>query len=662
MTHSASQEIPSELRGLAERLAVERVAIVDDAFDDFSQQELNFQEKEDLWQKIEGNSTFFKELKSLNFQISGAEDMTSENIEILLGCDSTATDFQVIWDSSIVGFRVESEKAPLQKLRDILEETLNPRIQEFGSDTAAKEVVKFGPQLLFLDWHLGEEGSLLPTGAMEFPESIPAVKASQDLIQSIWQEWQENEPKPIVVLMSSKPDVEKDSDRFCRYSEILRGMFYFAPKNELADDFQFRNYLHLFLNSRPAGLCLQDFVDSLGTEFDKAKGKFLTGVRDLTLGDYSYIQSLCLQDDGQPLGDYLLWLFSAYFGKLLFDGVLQNESASLDTSIFRSALPSLFPPSNKLTEIYHSALFDCRSVPSKQKSESGQGSELQEENGEILALGDIFRLQNPHSDRPELLLLINPQCDLVIRPNSESKKKRTLLLLPGSLKRILDEGYDSSKPKTELYVNGGESYRVEWDTKRPLSIPEHIFKRWRRLKGYEHVNRLRLSFALEIQRAFASDLTRVGSPVAAPIYLSVFTLLLRRNDEKVFENAGDLEEREKAFLVLGRTSQKCVLTLPLLARLKDTLVEQLEKMHDLATEIDESNSNPMHIQEKIGALDRWIKNESEWAKLRSPIDLPNLSKGFFGGHVQILRGKHKGDPCKGKVVAAICLEIGGTAD
>ena len=167
------------------------------------------------------------------------------------------------------------------------------------------------------------------------------MQAAVTKARAILADWPSDRPKPLIVLMSSKPGVEAAAGVFCREAEILRGMFYAVPKSTLNDAFNLRLHLNLFAMSVPAGRRLQAFMDALRHEFLGARKRFLEAISDLTLTDYAYIQRLCLQNEGQPLGDYLLWLFSTYLGQLLFAEALKDVRNDLDSMTFEQALPRL---------------------------------------------------------------------------------------------------------------------------------------------------------------------------------------------------------------------------------------------------------------------------------------------------------------------------------
>ena len=663
MNNGADSPVQDSLKVLLEKGGIERVAIVDDGFDSMSQRGLSTQETNDLWGMLEFDEGFHVEMHRLGRKVDAADDLAGELIDELLDKHSEVPGFMEIWPRSIAGSRMTEARESVSGLRNQLENSLNLKVQTFGSGAEPSKLVTYDPQLLFLDWYLGDDGPQSVGGFAADGESHAAVQAAVDTARGILQDWPKERPKPLIILMSSKPGVETYAGEFCRRAEILRGMFYAVPKTVLNDAVNLRVYLSLFAMSVPAGRRLQLFMDTLREQFAEAEKQFLNTISDLTLTDYAYIQSLCLQSEGQPLGDYLLWLFSTYLGQLLFAEALNDVGSDLDSMTFEQALPSLGPPSYTLTDIYHTALFDTSVGPVEMHPLASAQRDSSSSIHPAIALGDVLRFQNPAADvaqdsgegvhdhgddkkesesdhgtagdlNSDLLLVINAQCDLAFRPDSESsseiEKSLAILLLPGALRPVGVRSGSASKPKTELYQENGQDYRIEWDTKNVETIPIAQFSEWAGSKGYERVARLRLPFALEIQRAFAADMTRIGSPVMPPIYQPIASQVLHPNSQdSTYEILDGLKEGEAAFLVLTRQGQQGVLTLPLIAKLKTLLEVKGVTM----TEVD-------------------------WTTLRSPFKMPTSTKAltFCGGRFRIELGAEEGQTCNSSIAVTLGLQ------
>ena len=192
-------------------------------------------------------------------------------------------------------------------------------------------------------------------------------------------------------------------------------------------------------------------------------------------------------------------------------------------------------------------------------------------------------------------------------------------------------------------------------------VPHGTFNDWLIEKGFQRVARLRLPFALEVQRAFAADLMRVGAPVMPPIYQPVTARLLRGGGEAgVYQTMGELNKDEEAFLILTKAGQQCVLIIPFLRKSKALLDDRL---NTLRAQPDAKDGRAGTLRAQLTALSTAIEDDSEWAKLRATFELPkmNKSKKFFGDRVEIVCGAGEGDQCSRKVLVAVSLHFEDTS-
>ena len=671
----------SALKELLEQENIVRVAIVDDMVDLLDTLALSSPQREDLWERIESLPAAFAEIGQLGWDLSSSNaptDLTDDCVRSLLQKRSQCPSFIEAWVGSDAGLQIDSGLRQVQDIVDNLEAIQGLDVKTFASDVEAEEVVAHDPQLIFLDWYLGEEAAppvqeAIKTGVIPDP-----VKEAVEKAQAILDCWPGDKLYPLVILMSSRSWVEDHASEFCQLSGILRGMFHAVPKSRLTDSFQLRRHMHLFAMSLSPGRLVQKFVSALREKFKEVEAQFLGNISDLTLTDYAYIQSLSLQDDGQPLGDYLFWLLSGHLGQLLFSEALGEARADLDSMTFGQHLPNVGAPSDRLTEFYYSALFDTKVGPIAAHPQASSDSPT-DNNTPALSLGDLLlRLEKPLHDEeggdgcsggehnsegqeeasvkekmPDLFLLINPQCDLQFTPDSEERPadpNRSVLLLPGSLEPLQTTKGNQSRLKTELYLHGGKSHRIEWDPKSVRAVSLGEFDAWKTGDRYEYERsaRLRLPFALELQRAFAENLTRIGAPVMPPIYQPVSaSLLVPKPDERVYQKVEELPEGA-VYLVLTREGPQCVLTFPSIVRVKEFLETRLEEMHQ---ELQSENAGP-HLQDRIDALARAIFNDGEWARLQSPFKLVGR---FFNDRVQVIRGGIEGKGCDSNVVVAVSI-------
>lgn len=689
---------------------LQRVAIVDDYYDPPEHLELNPRDAADLWGLLEFEDDALAELAELGHTISGPEGLTGPVLASFLANRERCPTFDALWQRSIAGQRREEQSAQLARIEGHLQDPLGLSVATFGSSSSVEEMADGGAQLFLLDWRLGEDHET-------------AIEAAVRKASDIHEHWPAGQPRPLIVLMSSVPSVTTHAEEFRRRSRLLAGMFHAVPKAELSNAFSLQMHLQTLAMSLPAGHRVQEFVDALCEKVRTVGDDFIERISALTLSDYAYIQSLSLQADGQPLGDYLMWLFSAYFGHLLFGRALREQRDELDALTF-TPLPSQTVPSRQLAEMYRYALFDVdvgpvTSHPRAAAAPAGtvQGDAAPAPDGDstvqavdagdpMLSLGDVFvpvgaapavadegagadaRSPAPehpagvaeHGEAPrppDLTMVINAQCDLAFSPEGGRtiERGRSILLLPGTLHPVREPIPDRYKdaPRTELYEHEGRSYRVLWNTKEVKTVPYGEFRRWHDGAGphagtgatpHERKARLRLPFALEVQRAFAADLTRVGMPVAPPIYQAVDIRLLHATGKR-FDQVEAPGDSEAAFLVLSRDGhkvvQQCVLTLPLVQRLRRMVEARLTALEDQLSGGAADKRSQQQLQTQVDALRRAIANHTDWAKLLSPIDMPTETRArpFVGGYIQIVRNKSVGDECPtDKVIAAVSLQEG----
>ncbi len=638
MTNHSSEAEQGALHTAIELSQIAHVAIVDDVFDEAEHMQLSPADRLELWGQIEFKKGVRDEITEVGLVLHQADDLTDECVNGLLEDISQFPLFYGVWQRTLVGQRHISGLDQVRILTNYLRQSFDLHVQTFASDAEPWDIVAHEPHLVFLDWQLG------------FGSHDDAVEAAAKKAQGILNQYPEGgKPKPLIVLFSSIDGMEASADDFCRKSGILRGMFYAVRKNVLTDSFNLQMYMNLFDISLTPGRRVQKFIDGLQSRFNDAGSRFLEGIRDLTLNDYAYIQNLSLQKEGQPLGDYLFSLFSSYLAQLVFSEALEDVRGELDTMTFKEALPSLDPPTERLTEVYHASIFDTNVGPVHVLDLTTNKQQP------VLAMGDVLGRQvsensDPHEEEQpgtgqeltkatrstDLFLVITPQCDLEIRPAKGKEaqmepKTGSILLLPGYLFPLDEKIPDRFKAHTELYKRGEKVYQIGWDVKDARAIPHGDFTKWASSKKLEREARLRQTFALDIQRSFAADLSRIGTPVMPPIYQPISVGLLRPNSSKTkYEAIGDSKEENASFLVRSRDGQQCVFTLPLITRLRQLLKEQ-----------------------NISVAD------SEWERLGKPFKLPTAAKpiNFGDGRFKILLGVEAEEDCASSVALAVSLHV-----
>ncbi len=329
--------------------------------------------------------------------------------------------------------------------------------------------------------------------------------------------------------------------------------------------------------------------------------KFKGDIRKLGLEDYAYLQRLGLQDTGDPLGDYMLWLYSSYFGHLLLQNPqLREQQAEIDQISFDHLPPSHTMPSRQLAELYKSALFEDGVGPLDREA-------LDQPH---LYLGDLFL----NESNREVRMVINAACDLAFTLTGKQKfePNQTILLIQGELRALSESAGGKDVVRTELFEHKEKTYRILWHIKNVDAYPYARVAHYLSEQGYQRTNRLRLPFALHVQQAFASNLTRVGMPPSPPLYQAVHIQLLAKTQDGTFESLTKVLE-DKAFLVVSRTGGlQCVLTADCLCDIKEAIDNRIVAINKEKVSLDKNDSNYIKNTNKIGKI------INEFEKIKDP--------------------------------------------
>ena len=442
------------------------------------------------------------------------------------------------------------------------------QLHPVGQDGSIPDEVR--APIIFIDYYMGAD------------HDPNAVARSIAITRSIYEKYG-NEHKPLIILISSVPNVHQLQESFRDESHLLGGMFYFVTKDDLANPEKFFLQLGAWVKNLPTGYMIQEFIDALESSFDSVKSAFLKDIRSLSITDYAYIQNLSLQRDGHPLGEYMRWLYGAHLLNMLFtqEQVVRGTQANMNKFRVESPPLSQSTPSLRLAEIYKSALFEhADPVAGHPGAPIANG---EESLPPLLHLGDVFLNQAKN----RIWMVINAECDLAISADGRRSipDEQSIFLIPGVLQPLSALATEFNSVRTELFEHEGQKYRIIWNTKNVLAQPYGNFRDWMKSFGCERIARLQQPYALEVQRAFSSELTRIGMPVPPPFYRSVKVQFLYRGLNNQIEQLGQPMDN-LAFLVVMKERkenvdihvEKCVFTIELGFKLKVEVDRKLESL------------------------------------------------------------------------------------
>jgi hypothetical protein len=327
-----------------------RIAVVDDSFDPPSIANFKLGELAAFWDVLANDDKVGSFCKFFGAELESEEDITNEMLARLYENEGDLGEFQSAYDA-VLREPLASKHKGLDRFMSVLTGDLGLEIRRHGS----KAVLDDWAQLIFVDYYLGEH------------HDVSAIAASEGLTQRTLEGYPVGTEKPLIVLMSSDPGVMMRKDDYRDRTRVVEGMFYFVPKSDLSDQVMLFLDLDMMSGALAIGHRVQSFVDALDRGVrgrgNEIMAEFLAGVRRLSLDDYAFVQRLSLQQDGQPLGDYVVWLLAAYLGHLLFDVGLADSRRELNPLTFKEWPPSHTAPSKQLATMYHCALFDTTVGP-----------------------------------------------------------------------------------------------------------------------------------------------------------------------------------------------------------------------------------------------------------------------------------------------------------
>ena len=497
------------LSALLDEHRVQSAMVVDDAFDADPERwsELSPSVRSDIRTAIEASPALMELLESKHLlppegEVPAAEDHYFDDLERSLPGNE---DLLAIWNGLIETQPIRSARKELQELIASLEH-LGIAVER--SSIVSPKTPPDDVSVIFIDYTLDETD----------PNDIAAASIAE--INRIKDDLPASS-KPVFVLMSNKQVIPSEVlQRFRRETNMMPGMFFGHHKDDLKD-----TRLHVVLTdivgNRHKAMTLQSFVDDITTASKDAAEAVSSLVEGLTLGDFALIQSLSLNADGQPLGEYILWLMSSYFKQYLQqDQAVRSSEGAVDRMVFATLPITEWGPSDAFLSAYRAAvatgadadIFSDRYPPLDRTAKGTSGP-----TDDIVAVhfGDLFVLNKRNEHRAYIVL--TPECDLAFGGPRPFPHNRSVILLPG---KMIDEppfrGSGGDGTITDLVHWKGKDWRIEWKVKEAESVSLGKFGSWAKKKRLQRIARIEFPFAAAVQSAYIATINRVGLPVLPP--------------------------------------------------------------------------------------------------------------------------------------------------
>ena len=571
-----SPSISERLRGAG----VTEVIVIDNTFDEPTVSDVDESAINEFWAVVRGNEQLRQEMASMGIDTGEVEDADARDEEAfakLWGIRDDGSQIAKAARESLYGIFLE-DQTRTKKIVDLL------RDMELDVTTIGKELsAPPSPvRLVFLDYYLGA-----------IRDSLSKGRASA-VARRIYDQYSDPREKPFFVLMSSVHDVKTEADQFRSDSGLLGGLFDFVTKEDLMDQTMLAIKLAVWAAGMPDRHTIQSFVETLESSLTKKTHEFMAEVKSLTFDDYAFIQSLSLEKEGQPLGDYMLSLF----GALLVNSILEDNDGLIDSRTlldkmsFTSFVPSQRAPSKHLARIYSLSVAEpIREESAVHPLESSEDDDWLPR----LRLGDIW----VKDSTSEVYMVANPDCDLAFGPGGRRKidEDLSVLLIPGNLVS-LDRNPIGDEIRTDLFQIDDENFRIVWEPKKTVTVRINKFRELYSDGEYSRHERLRLPYALRIQHAFTSHVSQVGVPVAPPLYERVSVQFYAESETTGWEQLEEPVENGAAIIYTSRSEGSIVIT--------NECIERLLKMMPAVIDRYRRKSEAANNETRKGRLDKKI--------------------------------------------------------
>ena len=278
----------------------------------------------------------------------------------------------------------------------------------------------------------------------------------------------------------------------------------------------------------------------------------------------------------------------------------------------RSALDAVeFPRSARVGRLGTSALWDLFSAA---QLDEGVPTSISppwcDEPGEervLLQLGDVLR------NGEHVRVVLTAECDLIWGGPRRFPPAAQVLYVPGTIASPDPRG--PAPDGEEMLKVDHEVQQVTW-----------LFSQWRAVRydgarqefdGWQRIGRLRLQYALRLQRRLAEQMFRVGIPVSAPLYTDAAARVWSRVGRDYAAS-----DALPAALARGSSASRLLLSDVLIRAAMSATANKAEKLESY---VSGGGKKKLDLG---GRLRRWraaLQSPEEWAKLEQGLELPPLN-------------------------------------
>ena len=291
---------------------------------------------------------------------------------------------------------------------------------------------------------------------------------------------------------------------------------------------------------------------------ESALKTFMDNVGNLDTRDFAYLLRFRLREEGQPLSEYLEWLFGECLKSVIEEKInWEHDSFSrLDgNENMEEKIEGAFEgASNNIAELFDRVRVNRRRPAS---------------NGYRYQLGDLFVQPSERHIR----IVITPDCDLVVR--NGKTRVNSVLTMGGTLHTFDDE----SVAADDLILWEEKAYSIRWNPKDLQTYPIQGNDAIGNNNELQFLGTLRPLYAQKMQRQALTDLSSIGLPVAPAIGINATaTAWIKTKDVTNPFKEIEIDSSTLATIIPPRTGQKNGHRILLRRRFVNELIDQLRAM------------------------------------------------------------------------------------
>lgn len=551
---------------------VKHIAIVDDAFDPPTLQEPDFGILLDFLQNApdtlpdEAGVTNEIWTAAIDALLSGEYDdiAVEECVAALYSAFIGSSDSKFDPGSRFKDIKADNLRNVLPIVQFLSGLGADIKISKFGANLGDVEVPD-GELVVFVDLYLSAHVAADADPTTEAGHA--AVRESLNRIKPLLKN------QPSIILMSS----HENTAAAATYRRNITGKVYasrfgFIPKRQVEkiDQKKFKfgddaasTLLDVF-QSYKFGRGLHAAFERWGHAATSSVTQMQAQIANLELRDISYLTRFRLADEGQDIWEYLEWLLAECLvdelGKQLDKQPTSPELAYLTTEEAKEIGGAFDGPTETVAMLYHRVRVEDKRAAERKN----------------FRLGDIY-LKTEQGQSSEIVAVMNPDCDLMLRPDGERGAK-TLLTLHGTLE-------DFNVPKTSIgdfIIIDGVPKNVSWNYKhiRTMAFDGPMARAGLSEAPFRFLGSLRPLYGQEIQANLLNQLGRVGVAVPPALAFSATVKLYcrQKNGDPIELQLGDAAVAQCYFVPARQSSHagKAVFTHKFVQNLSNA-IEGLDK-------------------------------------------------------------------------------------